>query len=175
MLIDNTEEVAQNKLLLLYIIKLSPHSLTKDQLTEFVLDKNYMNYFFIQQYIGELIEGQFIETSQDGDNHKYVLLEKGETSLEYFQNKIPDNIKVELSKVFKLQESIKKKSAQVISEYYQKENSDQYIVNLKLVENEETLFSLYFEVPSEEQSKIICSNWEENTESLYQNIITMFI
>lgn len=174
MLIDNTEEVAQNKLLLLYIIKLSPNSFTKEELTEFILEKNYMNYFFIQQYIGELLENQFIEISQDGVQ-KFLLLPKGETTLNYFENKISDTIKDELDKVFKIQEIITKKSAQVIAEYYQKENTDQYIVNLKLVENEETLFSLYFEVPSQEQSEIICSNWKENTEVLYQNIINMFI
>lgn len=174
MLIDNTEEVAQNKLLLLYIIKFSPNRFTKEELTEFILDKNYMNYFFIQQYIGELLENQFIEISHDGD-YKYVLLSKGETTLNYFENKISDSIKEELDKTFRIQESITKKSAQVIGEYYQKENNDQYIVSLKLVENEETLFSLYFEVPSQEQSQIICANWKENTETIYQNIINMFI
>lgn len=172
MLSDNTEEVVQHKLLLLYIIKLSPKSYTKEELTEFILDKNYMNYFTIQQYLGELLEGEFI--SIENDEKKYAILEKGEVILNYFIAKISPSIIEELEQEFKLQQIIAKKETQVIAEYFQKEN-DQYTVNLKLVENEDTLFSLYIEVPTIEQATEICEKWKDNTQSIYQNIINMLI
>lgn len=61
MFLENTEELAQNKLLLLYIIDKSNSSLTNNELTELVLKNNYMNYFLVQQYLSELIESGFIE------------------------------------------------------------------------------------------------------------------
>ena len=45
MFTENTEELAQNKLLLLYIVKKASYSFSKEELTEFILGKEYMNYF----------------------------------------------------------------------------------------------------------------------------------
>lgn len=171
MLSENTEDIAQNKLLLLYIIKSSPKSYTNEELTEFILYKNYMNYFTIQQYISELIEGNFITINTE---ENYEILDKGKITLEYFNSKIPQNIIDDLEKEFKLKQIIEKKEAEIIGEYFKKEN-DQFMVNLKLVENGETLFSLYFEVPSVEQAEVICNKWKENTEKIYQSIINTLI
>ena len=44
MFTENTEELAQNKLLLLFIINKSK-PLTNEEITEFILENNYMNYF----------------------------------------------------------------------------------------------------------------------------------
>ena len=61
MFIENTEELAQNKLLLLYLIKSAATVFTNTEITEFVLEKNYMNFFLVQQYLSELVESNFIE------------------------------------------------------------------------------------------------------------------
>lgn len=173
MFAENTEELAQNKLLLLYIIKMLPYSFTDSELTEFILEKNYMNYFSLKQYLLELIESEFIGINNLSDKKDYIILKKGEMTLNYFQNKIPQKIKDELSNDFKLQE-IKKKEANVIADYFEK-GDNQYTVNLKLVEKEETLFSLYINVVSISQAKMICQSWKENTEAIYKNIINMLI
>ena len=81
MFTENTEELAQNKLLLLYIIKLSPTKFTKDRITEFVLEKNYMNYFLIQQYLTELTDSNFIEYIEEDSTKIYSLLKKGVNAL----------------------------------------------------------------------------------------------
>lgn len=174
MLSNNSEENAQNKLLLMYILKMSPNPLTNDKLTEFILDKNYMNYFSLQQYISELIDNEFIEETKENNSLKYKLLNPGEVSLELFQSKISEEIINELSNEFKLQQIVKIRETQVLGEYYPKENN-QFAVNLKLVENEEPLFSLYLDVASEEQGEKFCNIWKENTEIIYQSIINLFI
>lgn len=172
MFTENTEELAQNKLLLLYIIKTASYSFTKDELTEFILEKDYMNYFLIQQYILELLESGFIQVNEEGN--VFTLLEKGVLALDYFQSKIPESLKEELSKIFHIEEKIKKQETQVVSEYFEKENN-QYNVNLKLVENEDTLFSLYLNVGSADQAEGICKTWKDNPDKIYQGIINMFI
>ena len=174
MLSINTEEVAQNKILLLYILKMSPNNLTNTELTEFILDKGYMNYFSLQQYLGELVDGRLIELIQNAEIKRYILLEKGEMSLDLFQNKIPVSVMQELMNEFKIQETDNIRETQVIGEFYPKENN-QYSVNLKLVEHDETLFSLYFDVSSETQGEEICTLWKKNTESIYKSILSLFI
>ncbi|MGO1470659.1 MAG: DUF4364 family protein [Tissierella sp.] len=171
---DNTEELAQNKLILLYIIENSPHFFDKNELSEYILEKNYINFFLIKQYLSELIQGNLIELIEDEDKHKYVILEKGTLALEYFDSKIPQNIKNELKEDFEAFSYVQEKDRQVISEYFLKEDNE-YMVNLKLVENEETLFSIYMSVPSIEQAKDICEKWKVDTQNIYKNIVNLFI
>ena len=71
MFIENTEELAQSKLLLLFIIDKSNTPLSNEELTEFILEKNYMNYFLTHQYLSELVETGFIEYREE-DNKKYI-------------------------------------------------------------------------------------------------------
>lgn len=172
MFTKNTEELAQNKLLLLYIMKMSPNSFTNSEITEFILEKNYMNYFLIQQYLLELVESKFIDI--DKEEEKYLLLEKGILTLDYFEYKIPENLKEELKIDFNSQKELNKIETQVLTEYFEKETG-QYNVNIKLVENEETLFSLYIDVATVSQAEIICNTWKTKTDMIYQNIINMLI
>lgn len=174
MFIENTEELAQNKLLLLYIIKLSPNNFSKNEITEFVLDKNYMNYFLIQRYLSELINANFIELIDQDSKEVYKILEKGINALSYFEDRITDGIRNELNAKFNKDIEEKVIQTQVVCDYYPKENN-QYVVNLKLVENEETLFSLYLDVGNDKQAKLVCDNWKENPEQIYQKIIKVLI
>ena len=73
-----------------------------------------------------------------------------------------------------IKEQIKKQETQIISEYFEKENN-QFNVNLKLVENEDTLFSLYLSVGSSDQAESICKIWKDDPDSIYQGIVNMFI
>lgn len=170
--LGNTEELAQNKLLLLYIIKFSNKDFTNNEITEFVLERNYMNYFFIQQYLSELVNSNFIEKVNIDSKEVYKLLEKGDVALSYFEDRIPNSIKEELDNEFNRFKSENKKETQVVSDYYQKENN-LFVVNLKLVENEDVLFSLYLDVASKEQADLVCERWKNDTEHIYKNIIKL--
>ena len=68
----------------------------------------------------------------------------------------------------------KRKETEVIAEYFLKENQE-YMVNLKLVENEESLFSIYISVTSSEEAESMCDKWKNDTESLYKNILKLFM
>lgn len=174
MIPNSSEDIARNKLVLLYIIKNSPNEYNNTTLTEFLLEKTYMNYFLIQQYLSELIEKGLLELTNDEDKF-YVILPKGEETLKYFHHKIPESIKAELSDDFNLQLDANIIGTQIVADYYPKEKDDQYTVNLKLVENEDILFSLYLDVGSESQAKFISEKWKNNPQSIYQNIINLFI
>ena len=170
----NSEELAQNKLLLLYIIKESTLDFSKNQLTEFILEKNYMNFFSIQQYLSELVNSEFIELVDTENEQQYKLLEKGNIALDYFVGKIPEKIKSDLEVEFQSQKLQQKKETQVLSEHYKREDG-QYVINLKLVENGDTLFSLYLNVASEKQAEMIGDSWKERTDFIYSETIKLLI
>lgn len=167
---DSSEELAQSKLLLLYIINMSPYPFNKDQLTEYILERDLLNYFSIQEYINELLEGGFIKILE---TDKYQTLEKGREALNYFDAKIPLHIKTQLKSDFLLDKASKEKESQIIAEYFEKENK-QYMVNLKLVEKDEILFSLYLSVPSLDQASLISKTWKDDPDLVYGSIMNIF-
>ena len=169
---ENTEELAQNKLLLLYLIKTSSTNLTNTEITEFVLEKNYMNYFLIQQYLSELFESKLIQIINEDSKETYTILEKGEIALSYFKERISNKIKEEISQEFNKIENQRKIDAEVIFNSFEKENN-LYVVNLKLLENEGSLVSLYLDVATKKQVDLIGDRWKENPEFIYKNIISL--
>lgn len=171
---NNTEELAQNKLILLYIIKTFPNVFTKNEITEFILENNYMNFFLMQQYLIELIQSEFIEISIIEEEEKYSISHKGELALDYFYSKIPENIIEDLKDKSDKLKDFQKKETQVTAEFFKKED-EQYLVNLKLIERNNTLFSLYMDVSTQEQAELICKSWKDRTDSIYSNIINLFI
>ncbi len=172
MFVENTEELAQNKLLILYLIKTSKTPFTNSEITEFMLDKNYMNYFLVQQYLSELVNSNFIEILNQDSEEVYAIVKKGEVALSYFEKRIPNSIKAELNDEFTKIEEEEKIKTEIMTEFYEKGNG-QFVVNLKLVENEDTLFSVYLDVATKKQANLICSRWKNNTEYIYQNIINL--
>lgn len=171
---NNTEELAQNKLILLYIIKNSPDSFDKNELLEYILEKDYLNFFLTNQYLSELLEGEFIELLKEEGKKKYMILEKGILALQYFDSKIPSKIKEGLKQDSKSFSYTQEKDTQILADYFLKQNKE-YMVNLKLVENEETLFSVYISVPSSDAAKTICEKWKQDTQKVYTSIMDALI
>ena len=89
---DSTLELAENKLLLLYIIKSIKYPISNTQLTDIVLENSFINYFMLQQYVSELISSEFLEyKTQDDDKEIIVLTEKGDKVLFFFKDRISPN------------------------------------------------------------------------------------
>ncbi|WP_026896206.1 DUF4364 family protein [Clostridiisalibacter paucivorans] len=174
MFTENPKELAQNKLILLYILdKLDP-PITNTELTQFILENSNINYFLVQQYLSELINANFIHVVTVDDNENYKLSDLGKKTLYYFLDRVPASIKSNIDKKHKERKIEKIKETQIKGNYYKK-NDSEYIVNLKVIENNITLFSLSLNVVSNKQAKLICKNWKENPQYIYKEIFDMLI
>ena len=68
---ENSAELAENKLLVLYTLQRLNRLISNSQLTEILLQNNLINYFTLQQCISELEESNFIH--YDKVNEKNLL------------------------------------------------------------------------------------------------------
>ena len=92
---ENTAELAENKLLLLHILKELNRPISNTQLTEIVLENNLINYFTLQQYISELDSSEFIRYEDINEKKLIVLTKKGENVLSFFKDRIsPSKISI---------------------------------------------------------------------------------
>ena len=76
---ENSLELAENKLLMLYILKSIKDPISNAQFTEIILENNFMNYFIFQQYLSELEESKFVEYHENNNKKLLVITEKGDS------------------------------------------------------------------------------------------------
>lgn len=170
----DTSMLADKKLLILYLLENMNIPLTKAQITDAVLESNLMDFFTLQQCLAGL-EGTEVIKQVDYQKRKcYEITDSGRNTLEVFLNRIPKT-SMEIIKQYVLnnKDSLKKES-QIISEY-KKLNDNEYIVNLKVIENNLVLIDLKLNVVSAKQAKQICEKWKNSSEKIYSQLMSSLI
>ena len=92
---ENSSELAENKLLMLYVLKSIKDPISNAQLTEIILENNFINYFTFQQYLSELEDSKFVEYHEANDKKVLTLTNQGETVLSMFKDRLsPSKISI---------------------------------------------------------------------------------
>jgi len=169
---EDTLELAENKLLLLYMMNKIKFPISNTQITEIVLENNLINYFTLQQYISELITSNFIKYTNVGGSNRLIISEKGIKVLELFGARISDK-KSEIVDDYIKEHLEKIKKEVTVSADYTIDHKDNYIVNLKATENETILIHIKLNVASNKQARDLCAKWKSNCSELYNSIINI--
>lgn len=140
--------------------------ITDEQLSKIILDNKLINYFYLKQYVDELVESGFVEIEEE----KYFITEKGIEILKLFFTRIPFETRQKIDEYILLNKEKIKQESQYIATYYKKAEN-QYIANCKVVENEIVLIELNINVVNSEQAKLICDNWKQKSQDVYAYII----
>jgi predicted transcriptional regulator len=169
---ENSTELAENKLLLLYILNVLKTPISNAQLTEIVLENNFINYFTLQQYISELELSKFISYKDINEKKLLILTEKGENVLSLFNDRISPSKIAMLDNYMKDKIDLIKKELTIQSDYTIVKN-DSFLVDLKALEDNLTLMELKLSVPTRKQAVSLCAKWQKNPSDLYNKIITL--
>ncbi len=169
---EDTLELAENKLLLLYIVNRIKFPVSNTQITELVLENNLINYFTLQQYISELLASDFIKSTSVGGSNRLVITEKGVKVLELFGVRIsPRKLEVVETYISSHLEKIKKEVT--VTADYTIEHKDNFIVNLKAMEGDSILIDIKLNVASNKQARELCTKWKSSCSELYSSIINL--
>ncbi|MDD2481204.1 MAG: DUF4364 family protein [Lutispora sp.] len=168
----NSNEIALNKLIVLLILKEIDLPITIAQITNIVLENNLINYFDLQQCLQELEEANMI--IKFGNRDAYKNTEMGLKTIELFLSRIDNDTKsIIKTYIIKNKEKIKLET-QVHSDIIKKSDTE-YIVNLKVIEEDIVLIDLDLNVVSAKQAKLICNNWESKYYQVYDQIMNILI
>lgn len=171
---NNTQESAENKLILLYIIDQFSIPLTNHQVMNFVLEKDYMNYFILQQSLGELVSSSMLEYSQSNGAYYYLITEKGKKTLHFFIDRLSMDLRSSIEESVALKKQMLLKEMQIVADYI-KHKDNEYIVDLKVIESDITLIELKLNVVSNKHAKQICEKWKHEASNLYGQVIQLLI
>lgn len=169
-MLSSGSKLALYKLKIMYILNRINLPLTKNEITKLFLEKNYMDYFTLQQLLLDLCNSDYIEVSSKNGSDFYYLSMHGKEALEMFIDKLPTSFKKNIDLEHREVAKQIKKQRDSLSHYFKKSDNE-FIVTLQVLENSNTIFSISLNLPSEEQAKKVSKNWSSNSENIYNTII----
>ncbi len=162
------------KLMILYILSRVNFPLTNAQLTAFILEKEYTNYFNIQRAISELIDDAFISAKTIRNSSLYRITETGAETLLFFDNMISSGIKEDIEvylaeNKYELQEEVS-----TSADFYQVKKGE-FVAHLKVTERDIPIIDLTLAVTTEEEAAKLCRNWREKSSEVYSYLMSSLL
>lgn len=161
------EPLTLYKLIVLYMLDKVSFPLTKTQISDFILEKEYTNFLTLQQAISELIESGMILATTVGNRTQLHITEEGESTLAFFQNRISEGIKEDIRSYLKEKSIELRNEVSITSEYYRSTNGE-YAAHLSAKEKGMDLVDITLSVPLEEMASAICNNWQKKNKEIYK-------
>ncbi|OPX43103.1 hypothetical protein CLHUN_30450 [Ruminiclostridium hungatei] len=169
--VESNRELAENKLILLYIINNMEAPVSNLIITKVILENKLMNYIFLQQYLDELCDGKFLERLDVEDKKSYRISAAGRQGLDYFISLIPAGTKSRIDEALSDYKKRIKNETSVIADFVAV-NENEYITTLKICEGSFTFIDLKLTVGSRNDARNICNNWSMNSAALYKKIMS---
>ncbi|NDL66492.1 DUF4364 family protein [Anaerotalea alkaliphila] len=163
-------EISLNKLMILYMIKNVDMPLSGSQISEYILEKGYTNYFSLQEYIGQMLENDMIRTVSLEHFTLYEIAPEGLETLEYFENRIPESTKEEILDFLK-KNKYKIRSESELHAEYVPQSDGSFLVHCVAKENKKVLIDVSVEVVEKDQAVRICNLWEKNSHLVYKLLL----
>ncbi|MDE7299594.1 MAG: DUF4364 family protein [Lachnospiraceae bacterium] len=157
------------KLIILYILDKVDFPLTNVQLTNFILEKGYTNYFNIQQVLSELLEDSFISCNTIRNSSYYEITSSGGETLSFFYDKISDAIKEDIDIFLRDNKYGMREENSTQADFYEARKNE-YIATLKVLERGTPIIEIHLSVPSEAEASLICDNWSKKSSEIYARI-----
>lgn len=172
---DSISQLAENKLIILYLVKKMGIALSNSEICQFSLEKNYMDYFSVQQYLAELVDAGWLEKNRDNHNTRYTLTDEGNEIINYFICHISESAKNEINQYIHENSKRIKAEYEVTANYFLELNNN-YLVKCGLCDSDgSNLMEVSVSVATREQAQLICSNWKKSVNTLYGSILSSLV
>ncbi len=165
-----SDPITLYKLIILYMLNRVDFPLTKAQIGDFILEKEYTNFLTLQQAIGELIDAGFVTARSIRNRTHLILTNDGKQTLAFFENRISNSIKKDIDDYFRENEMEMRNEVSILADYY-KSTSGEYEAHLVAKDKGINLLDLTISVPLEETAVSICDNWQKKNQEIYQYLI----
>ncbi len=169
---SDDETLAENKVLILYVLEKANKALTNDVLYKIVLAAVNMNYFYFQQFMLDLINVGYIYSFQKEDQTLYTITDAGKRTLDLTLDLLPGIIKLQADTNLKPILDSSEEEQSIVAEYTPL-SENHYTIICKVVDNNETVFEIKTFAGSREQAKEIVDNWQNNANEIYPKILSI--
>ncbi len=166
----NTEAITLYKLMVMYMLSKVNFPLSNSQISDFILGKQYTNYFTLQEVLNYLSEDGFIQILNYRTTTQYKLTDTGKETIDFFNKKISTAIKDDIDDYLIKNKYDLKSEVGTTSDYY-KSTSGDYIVHCQVKEGKSTLIELNVSVPVKEIADQMCAKWKDSSQQIYDFVV----
>ena len=160
---SDSETLAENKVLILYVLSNVNKPITNDALYSIISSAVDLNYFYFQQFLLDLIEVKYVVCFEKETQSVYEITDAGRNTLD-----------LTLDINFKSSMESFENAQSIIAEFTPKSESE-YEVQCKIVEDGEVVFEVKTFAYSREQAQNIVQNWKSHANNLYPQILDILV
>ncbi len=177
--LNNTTALAENKVLILYILKQIKENINKedikyDDLFKIISSINDINYFFFKQLLIDLIDSKLVVSYTKEEETVVKITSEGLNAYSLTKDALPGIVKLKADSNFKDVFSSIEEESSIVAEFIPKDEQN-YIIRCKIVENNESVFEVKTHAGSRDIAKKIVDNWNKNANTIYPNILNMLL
>ena len=154
------------KLIVLYMAKHSKETLTNSQISEFILDRDYTDYFQLQKVLSELVETELLRKRTISNSSYYEMTEEGAKTLSYFEKELSGEIKNEIKEYLQSHGGQRQERILTPADYYTTPQGN-YAVRCQIIEKDTTVLDLTLAAPGREAAQAMCHSWAKKSQDIY--------
>ena len=171
---NKTTTLAENKVLILYILNLINGDIIEDGLFKIISSINDINYFYFKQVLTDLMDSKLVGTYTKEEEQVLKITSEGKNAYQLTKDVLPGITKLKADNIFQKEFSSIEAEASVIADFTPKNEND-YTIKCKIVENNETIFEVRTFAGSRDRAKRIVDNWNKNAITIYPQILNMLL
>ena len=172
--LNTTTTLAENKVLMLYILSCINGDITQDGLFKIISSINDINYFYFKQVLTDLMDSKLVGSYTKVNEQVIKITSEGKNAYILTKDILPGIMKLKADNIFKKEFSDIEEKSSIIAEFTPK-SENEYIIKCKIVENNETIFEVKTFAGTRDRAKRIVDNWNKNANSIYPKILNMLL
>ena len=157
-------------MIVLYMLKRCEMPLSKSQIYDFILEKEYTTFLTLQEVFSELSSASLIIEKTMGNRTYLEITPDGEQTLSFFGNRLNPAIKQQIDE-YLTANSMKIVNEAAILGDYKKTGDNEYQVKLIARENGQELVNITIPVPTEEIAQNVLDKWQEQNQDIYMYLV----
>ena len=162
------------KLIILYMLRKVNFPLSNTQITDFMTEKEYTDYFHVQEAINDLVDATLITAEKIRNMSQYTATMEGEKTLEYFSGEIAYAIKRDIDTYLR-ENAFELRNESCTLADYEMTGDGGYAVPCRVNEGKETLIDLTINVTTQEEAERVCTKWPVKSQDIYMTIMTTLL
>ena len=172
---DNTTALAENKVLILYILDQISNGLREDGLYKIISSINDVNYFYFKEVLTDLLDSKLVGIfTKDEEESVLKITSEGKNALSLTIDVLPGILKLKAENVLKKKFSSIADETSISAEFIPRSEND-YTIKCKVIEKNETIFEVRTFAGSRDRAKKIVDNWNKNASKIYPKILDLLL
>lgn len=162
MFTNDSRQLINNKIMILYAIQSNGGQMRQLDLTDFFMSYDYMNFFELQQYLNELLDTQMLDLSSGKTGELLTITAGGLNSLKYFTERIEKSLRKEIDLRLEIARTKTVSAPSPEGKYLAQDGYD--YAELTLSDDGRLLFYVKILVSDRQSAEVLISRWYDDYE-----------